>query len=118
MSPPPASTPISNERFTHSFTECVRAKPFFYRRTRFLKRQAVCDRVLIIHKGRIVADGNPREFGRRWTMCLGSSPPYEARPHARPKRTFHDDERARHLCDRGRLSSYQRLDVCHRLYSN
>ena len=55
----------NQQREVHALIQGMRARKTILLSTHTLSEaSSVCDRILIIHRGRIVADGNPREFGR------------------------------------------------------
>jgi len=55
----------NQQREVHSLLQTMRSRKTILLSTHTLSEAStVCDRVLIIHQGRIVADGDPRGFGR------------------------------------------------------
>jgi ABC-2 type transport system ATP-binding protein len=55
----------NQQREVHALIQGMRSRKTILLSTHALSEaSSVCDRVLIIHRGRIVADGNPRGFGR------------------------------------------------------
>src|SRR5258706_24684 len=55
----------NQQREVHSLIQAMRSRKTILLSTHTLSEaNSVCDRVLIIHRGRIAADGDPRGFGR------------------------------------------------------